>query len=327
MIEVGFIGCGRIAHHHIKVLQHLGVRVTSVCGRKNSPNVKAFSEKYKISRIYDCWQDQLKAEKPDAYWVLVSWDEIEYLLIPFIRSGIPCFFEKPIALSSEKIDEALRVQDTYKTKMLVGYNRRFYDFIPDAKKFITNHKLLAGEIHVHEAIKNLIAQREYKKIRNLLFYNSSHLFDLLYFLIGDVEPIYIFKKMDNKLKTITSYNGILVSRKYNIPIHLLANWDCPANFGITFYCENYVLKISPLEKMVIYHDMKIIAQDEQHPVRIFQPKLIKESYVDTKYKPGFLSQAKNCIETCVLNKYENKIGATLNDTLTITNLCEKLLCD
>lgn len=323
-MEISFVGCGKVAHFHIQVLQHLGLKVVSVCGRENSENAKSFARQYSICRVYPSWQELLSNEKPDAFWIILDWKQIHHLLTPFIERGIPCFFEKPVALTSERIQEAIHIRDKYKTKVLIGYNRRFYDFIAEVKDFIASHKVLAAEVHISEFIRRYTEQNDFEKMKNLWIYNSSHVLDLLYYLIGDVEISLLYKKNDENIGLPTSFNGMLRSVKYNFPIHLVANWDTPGNFEIIFYCKEYLLKLSPLERMHIYYGMQISEPTLQCPIRIFSPTLVRQVYVDTRFKPGFLQQAQNFIDTCILGKYQNSRGATLEDALKITSLCEKI---
>lgn len=323
-MKISFVGCGKIAHFHLQVLRHLGIEVISVCGRQDSENVKSFAKEYAIPRVYLSWKELLLNEKPDAFWVMTHWQQTHNLLVPFIETGIPCFFEKPAALMPQKIEKAIHVRDKHKTKVLVGYNRRFYDFIPEVKDFIAGHEILTAQVNIPELIKKYIQANELETIKNLWIYNSSHVLDLLYFLAGNLEIKMLFKKNDVGLNLPTSFNGILYSTKHNFPIHLSANWGTVGNFEIIFYCKGYTLKLSPLEKMSIYSGMQVSEPTAQCPIRVFSPILEKEAYVDTQFKPGFLKQAQNFIATCIRGESENVQAATLEDALKTTILCQKI---
>lgn len=323
-MKISLVGCGKIAHFHMQVLRHLGVEIVSVCGRENSENAKLFAEQYAIPRVYSSWKELLLNDKPDAFWVVSDWKEAHEMLVPFIKKGIPCFFEKPVALTSKKIKEAISAKNKYKTKVLVGYNRRFYEFTDEAKNFINTHKVLAAQINIPEVIEKYVQQKDFEKIKNLWIYNSSHVLDLLYYLIGDIKIRLLCKKNDEDIGLPVSFNGMLYSSKHDFPIHMAANWGTPGNFEITFYAKGYALKISPLEIMRLYSGMQVNDPKPGCSVRIFNPILVKEVCVDAKYKPGFLRQAQNFIDTCVSGKYDNICGATLEDALKVTLLCEKI---
>ena len=55
-MNIGFIGCGNIAHFHADTLTALNQNIVAVSSRKNSPNIVPFSKKYGINRQYTDWQ-------------------------------------------------------------------------------------------------------------------------------------------------------------------------------------------------------------------------------------------------------------------------------
>src|ERR1035437_5445630 len=100
-MKIGFIGCGNIAHAHADVLEYLGHKISAVSSRPSSKNMDLFSKKYKVPSVYDNWKEMLEKEKLDALWVIPSWNIIEDMMLPVLRYGIPTFFEKPVALTSD----------------------------------------------------------------------------------------------------------------------------------------------------------------------------------------------------------------------------------
>src|SRR3989338_10325808 len=132
-IRIGFIGCGKMADFHAQVLRHLGVKIWSVCGATPDGHAKAFAKRYNIPKIYPNAKALLNGEKVDAFWVVASWHALEGLLMPAIKTNIPCFFEKPVALRSNHLQKIVQKNGRQLRKVLIGYNRRFYDFIPKIK--------------------------------------------------------------------------------------------------------------------------------------------------------------------------------------------------
>ena len=83
----------------------------------------------------------VKNKELDAIWVVASWDQMDTMLIPLIETGTPLFLEKPIALSSDRIQSAIEVHNKTKQYIQVGYNRRFYPFIDELKSIIEDGEL------------------------------------------------------------------------------------------------------------------------------------------------------------------------------------------
>ncbi len=125
-MKIGFIGCGLIAHFHADVFKELGVNIFAVSARDNSSNLIPFAEKFGIGNRYTNWETMVEKESLDVLWVMASWDQMDSLLIPLIKTGIPLFLEKPIALSSKRIHDAIDIHLQKNQYIQVGYNRRFY---------------------------------------------------------------------------------------------------------------------------------------------------------------------------------------------------------
>jgi myo-inositol 2-dehydrogenase/D-chiro-inositol 1-dehydrogenase len=188
-IQVGFIGCGKIASFHADVLVHLGVSIVALTARASTEKALEFKSKYAVRNFYTSWETMVAQENLDALWVIPSWDAIDAMLIPLLGSGLPLFIEKPIALSSEKIAEAIFRFGPLQDLVQIGYNRRFYDFIPILKENIKSKKLNAIEVHIPENSAGIKDDR----LRNLLFIqNSSHMMDLLLHIL-DLPSLHVHK--------------------------------------------------------------------------------------------------------------------------------------
>ena len=317
-MNLGFIGCGHIAHFHADVLNELDVNIIAVSARENSPNMASFSKKYGIRSQYSDWQLMVKNEDLDALWVMASWDQVDELLIPLIETGLPLFLEKPVALSSEKIQEAIEVHQKSKQFIQVGYNRRFYPFMDEIKSIIETGELRSVLIEIPESID--LANVELTQ--NLWLINSSHVIDLLIYLAGRLTIKYKNNKSRNNSKIISSYNAILETEK-GLPVHLSAEWNTANNFGITFFVDDKSIVLKPLEITRIYEGFNIIDPTKTNPLRQYKPKKIEEYFCDGKFKPGFYEQAEYFFKQLNSNNFKS-IHSDLKGCLITTKLIENL---
>ncbi len=322
-MNIAIIGCGYIAHEHAKVLTSLGVKILAASDI-NIQRLHEFQVKFNVSFIYDSWREMIENKNIDALWVTVSWNFIDKILLDVLKIRKPVFFEKPIALSSEKIKMAIEQFPEMLDKVQIGYNRRFYDFVPRIKQYIKKFEINSIEVHIPESTQGVYDKN---LLRFLFLQNSSHIIDLLYYLLDKpkilVDKIYRKETID---KVPLGYNGLLTAN--SIPIHLIANWDSPSNFGIKFHTKHSLIELLPVEKASIYEGFNIIEPTEINPIRQYIPKLEKQYFISretAKYKPGFLLQIKNFIETCILKQKENLIGADLKSTLEVTKICEEIM--
>ncbi|SVD29100.1 uncharacterized protein METZ01_LOCUS381954, partial [marine metagenome] len=241
-VTMGFIGCGKIAYYHAQVFKSLNINIAAVASRENSSNLLPFCEKFSIDNKYTNWKTMVEKESLDALWVMIGWDQMDSLLIPLIKTKIPLFLEKPIALSSKRIHEAIDIQVRTNQYLQVGYNRRFYPFVEKIKSIISNGELRSVLVEIPESI-----DLNNKKLASKLWLvNSSHVMDLLYYFVG--PSIIKYKKHKSLTGSIysSSLNSILETES-GIPIHLIAEWNSSNNFGITFFVCNKRISLKPLE--------------------------------------------------------------------------------
>ena len=325
--KVAFVGCGKIAHFHADSLRYLGIKISAVCGTTRSKHANAFAAKYGVKNIYDDAVTLAYAEKPDAFWIVVSWNAVHRLLLPMLKIGTPCFFEKPVALSSAFLENVIGEIPSFIPNARVGYNRRFYDFVPKIKRYIEQLGLRAAEVHIPEQTQTMSSGMKESLLPYLWLYSSSHLLDLLLYLVGPLEVVTLVHGSDSD-KTRNGYlascHALLTAVRSNAPVHLSVEWDTPQNAGLTLYCGNLRIVVSPLEHMRIYKGLKITESSSAKPIRDFEPILIEEEYVDLSFKPGFLLQTADFLETMLVHPGSASCGCTLDQALSLTRLCEHL---
>jgi hypothetical protein len=323
-LRLGIIGCGSIARFHADVLKHLGYTIVAASDIVYTDKIKEFCKTYSIKEFAGHW-DQLTKMKLDALWVTASWNSIDEMLLPLLATGIPIFFEKPVALSSKKIISAIEAYPDSLANTQIGYNRRFYDFIPEIKALISTLDISAIELQIPESVSGL-NNDNLKKV--LFLQNSSHVIDLLFYLLGEKDlTVENIKRFQDHNGLPLGYSGLLLSES-GIPIHLVAPWNSPCNFGIRFHSPGQLVELLPIETARIYEGFEIIEPTQQNPIRRYKPKILKEFFINknsAQFKPGFLNQAINFIDTCILKNKTNSIASTLRSALSVTGLCEKIM--
>lgn len=324
-LKIGFIGCGKIARFHADVLKYLGHDIVAVAALDlNSNNLKYFRKEYKVMSSYSSWPNMLENEKLDALWVLVNWDIIDKIFLDILAYGIPTFFEKPIALNIEKIDLAVRNFPKMIDKVQIGYNRRFYSIIPQVQELLSNLDIKSIEVHIPESIEGI---KDINLINNLFVMNSLHVIDLLFYLLEkkDIEVIKVYGHTELNEKTLYGYNGLLLAGE--IPIHLISNWNSPTNFGLKFHSDGTLLSLMPIEMAQIFKGFDISEPTKEIPIRRYLPKVVEQIFLEgesTNFKPGFLEQARNFIDTCVLKTKTNTVGCNLLDVQKVYCLAQKI---
>jgi predicted dehydrogenase len=324
-LQVGMIGCGNIAGFHADVLKFLGITIRAVCGSPNSSRVCSFADTYGIEKRYGTWQEMAATEKFDALWVVAKWDTIDSILLPLLQVKTPVFFEKPVATTAERIEEAINAYPDMIDKVQIGYNRRFYDFIPIIKELLAARVIKAIEIHIPESTTG--AEDE-TLVNHLFLQNSSHVIDLLLYLLDfpRLSPVEIRRHIDPN-GCASGYNGLLMADD-SVPVHLIACWNSPSNFGLKFHSERSLIELLPIETARIYDGFEVIEPTRENPIRRYKPHVSQEFFMDplsARYKPGFLKQTLNFVETCILGARPNIHGANLPSALKVTELCQQVM--
>ena len=319
-----FIGCGKIAHFHADVVYAHGHQIVGVAARKNSKNIHAFADKYQIKARYSDFNLLLDEQKPDAVIVCVSWNQVQEIITDIIQYGYPVLVEKPIALTTKESKEIYHQTIDNTDKVLVGYNRRFYDFIPDIKQAILEQNLHSVQLVLPESLNSLLKSKADLIEDHMLIYMSSHWLDLLIYLLGDIEVSYMHNSPRVGAK-YGSYHGLLTATESGIPIHYVSDFDTFQNISITFVFDQSIWKLSPLELLSIYDGMDRIEPTNEIPIRQYKPRLVKQVRTNLDYKPGFYNQMDYFIKYFIRgNTNEKNIGTTLKQAIIVTELTETI---
>ena len=257
----------------------------------------------------------------DAIVLTVSWDSIDKMVIPLLKSNIPCFIEKPLALTSSKVMKIKKMVTDSKTHIQIGYNRRFYDFIPKIKNYIDNHKVKSIIVEIPEIYNS----SNIKSGKHLWINNSSHVLDLINYFVGNYKIKYKHNNLIER-KNKNSFNLLLTNDK-NIPIHLVANWNSPTNTSIKIIFQRSIILLSPLESGFLYKGFNIIEPTSHNPLRKYIPKVIEDysfSKEDLKYKPGFLNQHKYFQGLFANQKTKDFKPTSLSDIIFHTQFIESI---
>lgn len=323
-LRFGFIGCGKVSAFHADVVLALGHQVDCACGREGSANLGEFARKYGLGQRFSSWQDMVVERRPDALVVAVSWDQTERVISDVIQAGIPCLVEKPIALSSSKLEQILGKTEPWHSQVLVAYNRRFYDFIPQLKAAIQADRLISIDLKFPEATQRLVQAHSKAIAEHILVYMSSHWFDLLHYLLGGLAVECVVRPRQVSAGVVESVNGMLTSLADRTPIHIQGNFNTPANTSLTFNFSQRIYELRPIEQMTVFEGMTVERETLEIPIKRYMPRVKETFYVDTAHKPGFLGQMSNFIDTCVRKTTSNTVGCTLYDAVAVTRLCEEI---
>ena len=309
-LKILFIGAGNIAKQHLIVLEKLiDLKYSWVCARTSSKS-KKLAQFFLMKHIEDNYENFVEKNKKkiDGIFILVSGDQIFKISKRVLKFKIPVFIEKPPGLNIKQLNELNNLSKKYKTSNLVGYNRRFYSIIQILKDKLKNEKIISAHVEAHERLWILNNKRINKIIlKSWIYANTTHVLNLLLFLLGDFKKVISFKKNNFNKKYIEVNTSALIEFKNRIFTTFKSNWNVPGGWLIKIFCVKNTYILDPLEKCIVIN-------------KKFKKKEIKSEKYDLKYKYGFYLQKKFFIQIIKKKKYYND----LENILTTFKLIKKI---
>ena len=316
--RLAIIGTTDIAVAHLNASRAVGFEVVHVAGSPRSATAPKFAETHGISKV---WQDPmaLAADKDawDALIIASSTESMLGLVAAAATTDKPVLAEKPIGRTSSSLEPLL----TSTENVLVGFNRRFYSSVQEAKLFISSGApcLLHLELPESVLVDNKTGLRDLSRVAT----NSTHGLDLINYITGGltIESVYAVGVADDKQGRVLiakSQRGDLCS--------VSANWNAPANFSLTIDRGDERFELRPLEIGALYRGMEVVSPTPETPMRTYKPTKIVNfvpSGDDSTLKLGFLGQCQ-----ALMNKIEGKhsdVAATLLDAKIALQFAEALI--
>jgi myo-inositol 2-dehydrogenase / D-chiro-inositol 1-dehydrogenase len=187
MIRVAVLGAGRIGRIHGRnAAAHTAARLVAIAD-PHAPSAEALAQSTgaEIASLEDV------VERADVEAILVCTPTTTHadLIERGARAGKAVFCEKPVDLSSERIERCLSVVESTGTPLMIGFNRRF-----DPNFASLRERLAAGEVGEVELVTILSRDPappplDYVARSGGLFRDMMiHDFDMARFLLGE-EPV------------------------------------------------------------------------------------------------------------------------------------------
>lgn len=314
-MKVAFVGCGKMAVEHARTIQALGHEISYVYGRPNSKNLAGFCAQF--PGVVKCLNLELMLSFDDcqAYIVTLPPEVSQDLFIKFEVSGKYFLIEKPGFLDAEKARSHLG-----SSKIVFGFNRRFYKSILELKNLTKNSQTLFS-FRLSERHYN-----SYKDKVDLILNNSVHLLDLVHYLIPNSH-------LTNLL--VNNNIGVLKASIYKDEIFsgdLEIFFGIPVNSEISAFQFHKHYKLRPIEQLSISERMIVTDPDSSSTIRLYAPDYVSidPSQEDLIFKPGFFLQDSKFLEMVssgsVAHQIEDLAGVSdVVSTLTFAEQIIKLL--
>lgn len=230
-VQIGFIGAGNFAQSYLLPnLKNKNFSLINVSTR-TPINAKSVAEKFGFQNFASSPEKIFNDKSINTVFIATHHSSHAQFVMEALRVGKNVFVEKPLAINNEQLDEVISVYEKIgKSRVLVGFNRRFSKPFLSIKKFfdetsspfIINYRVNAGYIPNSSWIQN-------PDEGGRIIGEGCHFIDVFDFIINS-KPVSVYattirdknnemKNEDNTVVTINYENGSVANLIY------LANGD------------------------------------------------------------------------------------------------------
>jgi len=124
--RVAFIGCGGISHVHAEALKEMP-DVEIVAGVDILPErLKAFQDRWGVTKLYKDWKKMLKEVKPDGVSVCTPNGVHAAPAIDAANAGCHVISEKPMAMNPAECEKMIAAAKKNRRKLAIGFQYRYH---------------------------------------------------------------------------------------------------------------------------------------------------------------------------------------------------------
>jgi len=239
--NVWLIGAGKMAIEYAKVLAALDI-VPTVIGR-GEVSAAEFTKQTGWDVITGGLPSFIQSQpaKPTAVIVAVNVLELSTATSMVLDYAQPrMLVEKPAGINAAQLRDIQRGIDT--AEVFIAYNRRFFASVQKAKEIIDDDGgPLACAFEFTEwghVIEQQVAQRPAEELAHWALANSTHIFDLSFFLSGDPDTLSCYTAGGLSWHPNASrFSGSGITKR-GATLSYHANWDAPGRWKVEVMSAN-----------------------------------------------------------------------------------------
>ena len=195
-VRAGVVGCGKIAHNHVRALQAIpGVEVVAVVDKKLSL-ARDFAAQYGIAHAGE-QLDDFFANQMDLATICTPHPAHEEGVIRAAEAGVHVLCEKPVAVSLESIDRMIEACEREGVRFGVLFQRRFWNAALKIREALSKGAIgtpVLGSVEVRFRRDREYYQDDWRgrwdtEGGGVLINQAIHHIDLLQWFMGDVVGV------------------------------------------------------------------------------------------------------------------------------------------
>ena len=128
-MNVGLIGCGRVAHIHMNAYRALNNAKVVAVADADIKRAKAFAETYKIDKVFSNHMKLFEVKDLGFVDICTPTSTHEAIVRDAAKSGINVLMEKPMGRNSEECERMIEEAKKHGIKLCVCHNQLFYPHV------------------------------------------------------------------------------------------------------------------------------------------------------------------------------------------------------
>jgi UDP-N-acetylglucosamine 3-dehydrogenase len=125
-MNVGLIGCGRIAYIHMNAYKNIKKAKVVAVSDADVNRAKAFSKLYNINKVFSTHTDLLEVKDLDLVDICTPTSTHEMIVRDAAKYGVNVLVEKPMGRNSKECERMIEEAKKYGVNLCVCHNQLFY---------------------------------------------------------------------------------------------------------------------------------------------------------------------------------------------------------
>lgn len=310
MIKVAFVGCGRAQEVHSRHLEKMPeVKMVGHCDL-DRPRAEAWAARHGGEAFVE-FEAMYDKVKPDVAYVAVPPFAHGAVEEAAAERGIHLFIEKPIAIdrkTAKRVAAAIRKADILCS---VGYCYRYCDTIAMARELLKGKptSLIMGACS--RGVPETGWRRRMDKSGGQIVEHTTHLFDLVRYLSGEVAEVYAVCSTGcmTKLKDFTLHDSSSVSfRLKNGAVGTVAS-SCIASHPGSIWLE----LVTPAATLCFRDGVLVVKEDGK--ITKHAPRTDMYAEEDAAFVEAVRSGKRNGVKSCYADALKTfLVTAAINES-------------
>ena len=263
MLKVGVVGVGAMGQHHARLYVQMGCELIGVA------DIDPNRGQHIASRYRTRWFRDYREliGQVEAVSIAVPTTLHGRIGLDFLRAGVHCLVEKPIAFSLEEADEMIETARSRKVNLAIGHIERFNPAVVKLK-----HLVDAGVLGKLLIISTRRVGPYVPRMRDVgvIIDSATHDIGVVRYLLGQ-EPVNVFAR-SGSLQHLKEDHAIIVLDFQETIASIEVNWFTPhkvrtltatGSMGIA-----YLDYIDQTVKVYNSHDMEIENIQKAEPLKL-----------------------------------------------------------